>query len=147
VKEARKFGKAIWDITGKRDVDIVFEHPGEATFPVSCLGRQARRHGGVLRRHVRFQHHLRCPLCLDAPEARAGLALRAFATGELRQPVRARPPRRSLHERGLPWEKIPAAHQMMWKNQHKPGNMAVLVNAPRMGLRSLDDAIEASGGA
>src|SRR3974377_2351709 len=24
VKEARKFGKAIWDITGKRDVDIVF---------------------------------------------------------------------------------------------------------------------------
>ena len=37
VKEARKFGKAIWDITGKRDVDIVFEHPGEATFPVSCL--------------------------------------------------------------------------------------------------------------
>ena len=37
VKEARKFGKAIWDITGKHDVDIVFEHPGEATFPVSCL--------------------------------------------------------------------------------------------------------------
>ena len=36
-KEARRFGKAIWDITGKRDVDIVFEHPGEATFPVSCL--------------------------------------------------------------------------------------------------------------
>ncbi|KAF0124465.1 MAG: crotonyl-CoA carboxylase/reductase, partial [Xanthobacteraceae bacterium] len=37
LKEARKFGKAIWDITGKKDVDIVFEHPGEATFPVSCL--------------------------------------------------------------------------------------------------------------
>jgi crotonyl-CoA carboxylase/reductase len=37
MKEARKFGKAIWDITGKgKDVDIVFEHPGEATFPVSC---------------------------------------------------------------------------------------------------------------
>ena len=36
-KEARKFGKAIWDITGKKDVDIVFEHPGESTFPVSSL--------------------------------------------------------------------------------------------------------------
>ena len=36
-KEARRFGKAIWDITGKRDVDIVFEHPGEQTFPVSCM--------------------------------------------------------------------------------------------------------------
>ena len=36
-KEARKFGKAIWEITGKKDVDIVFEHPGEATFPVSAF--------------------------------------------------------------------------------------------------------------
>lgn len=37
MKEVRKFGKAIWDITGKgNDVDIVFEHPGEQTFPVSC---------------------------------------------------------------------------------------------------------------
>ncbi|TNE36196.1 MAG: crotonyl-CoA carboxylase/reductase, partial [Alphaproteobacteria bacterium] len=34
--EVRKFGRAIWDITGKgNDVDFVFEHPGEATFPVS----------------------------------------------------------------------------------------------------------------
>ncbi|MFN6942303.1 MAG: crotonyl-CoA carboxylase/reductase, partial [Parvibaculum sp.] len=38
MKEARKFGKAIWDITGKGiDPDIVFEHPGESTFPVSCM--------------------------------------------------------------------------------------------------------------
>jgi hypothetical protein len=38
LKEARRFGKAIWDITGKGvSVDMVFEHPGEATFPVSSL--------------------------------------------------------------------------------------------------------------
>ncbi|WP_370304524.1 crotonyl-CoA carboxylase/reductase, partial [Pseudooceanicola sp.] len=38
LKEARKFGKAIWDITGKGvSVDMVFEHPGESTFPVSSL--------------------------------------------------------------------------------------------------------------
>ena len=30
--EARKFGKAIWEITGKKDVDVVFEHPGERRF-------------------------------------------------------------------------------------------------------------------
>src|SRR5262245_12132218 len=36
VKEARKFGKAIWDITGKRDGGTVLEHPGAATFAVSC---------------------------------------------------------------------------------------------------------------
>jgi crotonyl-CoA carboxylase/reductase len=34
----------------------------------------------------------------------------------------------------------------MWKNQHPPGNMAVIVNAPRPGLKTLDDAIEAAGG-
>jgi crotonyl-CoA carboxylase/reductase len=36
-KEARKFGKAIWDITGKKDVDIVFEHPGRSRPSRSCL--------------------------------------------------------------------------------------------------------------
>jgi len=36
--EVRKFGKAIWDITGKGvNVDMVFEHPGESTFPVSTF--------------------------------------------------------------------------------------------------------------
>src|SRR3546814_20845212 len=33
-----EFGKAIWQVTGKgNDVDFVFEHPGEQTFPVSCF--------------------------------------------------------------------------------------------------------------
>jgi len=34
--EARRFGKAIWDIVGERvNPQIVFEHPGEATVPTS----------------------------------------------------------------------------------------------------------------
>ena len=37
IKEVRKFGKAIWEFTGKgKNVDMVFEHPGETTVPVSC---------------------------------------------------------------------------------------------------------------
>jgi crotonyl-CoA carboxylase/reductase len=32
----------------------------------------------------------------------------------------------------------------MWKNEHRPGNMAVLVSAPATGLRSFDDAVEAA---
>ena len=44
----------------------------------------------------------------------------------------------------FPWEQIPKAHTMMWKNQHAPGNMAVLVNAPVTGLKTLDDVIEAT---
>jgi crotonyl-CoA carboxylase/reductase len=34
----------------------------------------------------------------------------------------------------------------MRTNRHPPGNMAVLVNAPRPGLRTLDDVVEASSG-
>jgi len=38
MKKCRKFGAAIWEHTGKgNDVDFVFEHPGEQTFPVSCF--------------------------------------------------------------------------------------------------------------
>ena len=38
LKEAGKVGEAIWEGTGKGvSVDMVFEHPGEATFPVSTL--------------------------------------------------------------------------------------------------------------
>ena len=29
-----------------------------------------------------------------------------------------------------------------WKNEHRPGNMAVLVSAPRTGLRMFEDAVE-----
>jgi crotonyl-CoA carboxylase/reductase len=44
------------------------------------------------------------------------------------------------------WENIPLAHQMMRTNQHKPGNMAVLVNLPRAGLRNVEDVLEAADG-
>ena len=43
----------------------------------------------------------------------------------------------------LAWRDVPLAHTKMWKNQHMPGNMAVLVNAPRPGLRTLEDVVEA----
>ncbi|HKF63375.1 MAG TPA: crotonyl-CoA carboxylase/reductase, partial [Dongiaceae bacterium] len=43
----------------------------------------------------------------------------------------------------FPWTEIPRAHTKMMKNQHKPGNMAVLVQARRPGMRSLEDAIDA----
>jgi crotonyl-CoA carboxylase/reductase len=40
------------------------------------------------------------------------------------------------------WDDIPKAHTKMWNNEHKPGNMAVLVQAKRPGMRTLDEAIE-----
>ena len=44
------------------------------------------------------------------------------------------------------WSQIPLAHTKMWKNQHAPGNMAVLVCAPQTGLRTLEDVIAATRG-
>jgi crotonyl-CoA carboxylase/reductase len=46
----------------------------------------------------------------------------------------------------FPWADIPKAHTKMLRNQHKPGNMAVLVQAPRTGLRTFEDTLEASRG-
>ena len=44
--EARRFGKAIWDVLGsRRSPDIVFEHPGEATVPTSIFVCEA---GGMV---------------------------------------------------------------------------------------------------
>ena len=101
--EARKFGKAIWDITGKGvNVDMVFEHPGEATFPVSVLRGEEGRDGGDLRRHLGLQSDARRALPLDEPEAGAGKPLRQPQAGERRQPADARAAARPLHVRGVP---------------------------------------------
>eukprot|EP01026_Neomeris_dumetosa_P037143 TRINITY_DN3007_c2_g1_i1.p4 TRINITY_DN3007_c2_g1~~TRINITY_DN3007_c2_g1_i1.p4 ORF type:complete len:107 (-),score=12.99 TRINITY_DN3007_c2_g1_i1:30-350(-) len=43
------------------------------------------------------------------------------------------------------WDDIPRAHEKMLANEHKPGNMAVLVQAKTPGLRTLEDAREAQG--
>ncbi|MEM7750148.1 MAG: crotonyl-CoA carboxylase/reductase, partial [Pseudomonadota bacterium] len=44
----------------------------------------------------------------------------------------------------FPWMQIPKAHMRMMRNQHLPGNMAVLVTAPTTGLRTFEDTIELS---
>ena len=58
-KEARKFGKAIWDITGKGvNVDMVFEHPGESDVPGLDFCGEKGRHGRDLCRNHRLQPDL-----------------------------------------------------------------------------------------
>ena len=134
----RKFGKAIWDITGKgNDVDFVFEHPGEQTFPVSCFvvkrGGMVVFCAGTTGYNITFDARYR----VDAPEAHPGQPLRQSAAGE--------PGQRAGLERRIdpcmsevfPWAEIPRAHTKMWKNQHKPGNMAVLVNRAASGPAQL----------
>ena len=145
VKEARKFGKAIWDITGKRDVDIVFEHPGEQTFPVSCL---VVKRGGMV---VFCAGTTGYNLTFDARYV--WMRQKRIQGSHFAHLKQASAANQFVLERRIdpcmsevfPWTKIPLAHQKMWKNEHAPGNMAVLVNTPRTGLRNFDDVVEAAG--
>ena len=142
-KEARKFGKAIWDITGKRDVDIVFEHPGEQTFPVSCLvvkrGGMVVFCAGTTGYNLTFDARYVWMRQKRIQGSHFAHLKQASAANQFVLDRRIYPCMSEV----LPWAEIPRAHQMMWKNEHKPGNMAVLVNAPQPGLKNLDDVIEA----
>ena len=143
MKECRKFGKAIWDITGKgNDVDFVFEHPGEATFPVSCF---IVKRGGMV---VFCAGTTGYNLTMDArfvwmrqkriQGSHFANLLQASQANNLMVEHRIDPCMSEV----LSWHDIPRAHMKMMRNEHKPGNMAVLVQAKRPGMRTLEDAIE-----
>ena len=144
VKEARRFGKAIWDITGKRDVDIVFEHPGEATFPVSCLvvkrGGMVVFCAGTSGYNITFDARYVWMRQKRIQGSHFAHLKQASAANQFVIDRRIDPCMSDV----FPWEKIPHAHELMRTNRHKPGNMAVLVNAPRPGLRNFDDVLEAA---
>jgi crotonyl-CoA carboxylase/reductase len=141
--ETRKFGKAIWKITGKgNDVDFVFEHPGEATFPVSC---NIVKRGGMV---VFCAGTTGFNLTMDARFVwMRQKRIQGSHFANLKQASQAN---QLVIERRLDpcmsevfaWEDIPAAHTKMLNNLHKPGNMAVLVQAKRPGRRTVEDCIE-----
>lgn len=135
MKRARAFGKAIWAITGKgNDVDVVFEHPGEATFPVSSM--VVKRGGMVVfcagttgynltfdARYV-WMRQKRIQGSHFATLKQAAAANRLMIEGRL-DPC--------LSET-FAWKDLAKAHTQMADNLHKPGNMAVLVQAAEPGL-------------
>jgi crotonyl-CoA carboxylase/reductase len=142
-KEARKFGKAIWDITGKgNDVDMVFEHPGESTFPVSCL---VVKRGGMV---VFCAGTSGYNITFDARYV--WMRQKRIQGSHFANLLQASQANRLVVERRIDpcmsevfsWADIPRAHTKMWKNEHLPGNMAVLVNAQRTGLRTFEDVLE-----
>ena len=144
-KGVRGFGKAIWDITGKGvNVDCVFEHPGEATFPVSTF---VVKRGGMV---VICAGTTGYNLTMDARYVwMHQKRIQGSHFAHLKQASQAN---KLVIERRIdpvmsevfPWSEIPKAHTRMWKNEHMPGNMAVLVCAPTTGLRTFEDVLEAS---
>ncbi|HMB78261.1 MAG TPA: crotonyl-CoA carboxylase/reductase [Kiloniellaceae bacterium] len=144
MKECRKFGKAIWDVTGKgNDVDFVFEHPGEATFPVSCF---VVKRGGMV---VFCAGTTGYNLTMDARFV--WMRQKRIQGSHFANLLQASQANNLVVERRLDpcmsevfsWHDIPRAHMKMMRNQHKPGNMAVLVQAKRPGMRTIEDARDA----
>jgi crotonyl-CoA carboxylase/reductase len=144
-KEVRKFGAAIWEHTGKgNNVDFVFEHPGESTFPVSVF---VVKRGGMV---VICAGTTGYNLTMDARYL--WMHQKRIQGSHFANLLQASQANRLMIERRIdpcmsevfPWSDIPKAHMRMWKNEHSPGNMAVMVSAPRTGLRTFEDVIEIS---
>ena len=144
LKEARRFGKAIWEITGKGvSVDMVFEHPGEATFPVSTLvvkkGGMVVICAGTTGYNLTFDARYLWMHQKRVQGTHFANLKQASAANKLMVERRLDPCMSEV----FAWADIPAAHVKMRRNEHLPGNMAVLVQAPATGLRTVEDVIEA----
>ncbi len=134
VKKVREFGKAIWDITNKRNPTIVFEHPGESTIPTSifvcetggmvviCAGTTGYnatvdlRYLWMKQKRLQGSHFANDEECKNFNE----LVIQKKVDPCLTKVFK-------FEETGL-------CHQIMKENKHPPGNMAILVGAPKEGL-------------
>lgn len=144
MKRCRKFGKAIWEITGKgNDVDVVFEHPGEATFPVSSMvvkrGGMVVFCAGTSGFNITFDARI---VWMRQKRIQGSHFANLKQASQANQLVIERRIDPCMSE-VFGWNDIPRAHVKMLNNEHKPGNMAVLVSAKVPGLRTIEDAIEA----
>jgi crotonyl-CoA carboxylase/reductase len=125
--EVRRFGQAIRQLTGGEDVDIVVEHPGAETFPVSCF--LAKRGGMVVFCASTTGYHLsfdarfvwtrqkRIQGSHFANQKQAGEANRLMAERRIQPGL----------GKVFAWERLPHAHLEMMRNTHRPGNHVVKV--------------------
>ncbi|NYG45440.1 crotonyl-CoA carboxylase/reductase [Bradyrhizobium sp. IAR9] len=130
MKTVRHFGKAIWEITGKgNDVDVVFEHPGETTFPVSCYvvkrGGMVVFCGGTSGYNLTMDARF---IWMRHKRIQGSHSANPYQLWEANRLVLERRIDPCLSE-VFTWTEIPRAHWKMWRNRHQPGNMAVLVQA------------------
>lgn len=143
-RAARKFGAGIWQITGKgNNVDMVFEHPGESTFPVSTFvckkGGMVVICAGTTGFNMTFDVRYMWMHQKRLQGSHFAHLKQAAAANQLMVEERLDPCMSEVFE----WNDLPEAHMKMLRNEHKPGNMSVLVQAPKTGLRTLIDTVEA----
>ncbi|MEY4579509.1 MAG: crotonyl-CoA carboxylase/reductase [Pseudomonadota bacterium] len=138
---ARAFGKAFWDALGdKANPAIVFEHPGEETVPTSVFVTET---GGMV------------VICAGTTGFNATLDLRYhwmrqkrfqgshFANDEQAKGINDLVIAGKVDpclSRVFEFEGTGDCHQLMRENRHPNGNMAILVNAKRRGLKTLSES-------
>ncbi|MFI6168323.1 crotonyl-CoA carboxylase/reductase [Nocardia sp. NPDC051052] len=131
LSEARRFGAAFWEALGERRAPkIVLEHVGQDSIPTSMYvcdtagmvvicGGTSGYHGDVDLRYLWMrQKRLQGSHFANFQQCRAIVDL--IASGDISP---------CLSYVGE-FDDIGAVHQMMRDNNHHPGNMALLVNAP-----------------
>ncbi|HEX5034542.1 MAG TPA: zinc-binding dehydrogenase, partial [bacterium] len=141
---ARSFGKAIWDVLGeKKSPRIVFEHPGESTVPTSafvcdtggmvviCAGTTGYNATLDLRYHWMRQKRFQGSHFANDKEAKGlnDLVLEGKVDPCL--------------SRTWTFAQTGESHQLMRENKHPHGNMAILVNAKKEGLKNLEESKKA----
>jgi crotonyl-CoA carboxylase/reductase len=138
---ARAFGKAFWEALGeKASPSIVFEHPGEDTVPSSVFVCET---GGMV------------VICAGTTGYNATLDLRYhwmrqkrfqgshFANDEQSKGINDLVIAGKVDpclSRVFEFAETGACHQLMRENKHPNGNMAILVNAKRPGLKNLAES-------
>ena len=141
LKGARAFGAAFWEALGdpkkKENPTIVFEHPGETTLPTSCFVCET---GGMI------------VICAGTTGYNATLDLRYHWMRQKR--LQGSHFANDAQAKGLndlviagkvdpslgkvfTFAETGECHQLMRDNLHPSGNMSILVNAPRPGLKTL----------
>jgi len=142
--DMKTFGRAIWEIMGERkNPSVVFEHVGEATFPISvfvcsrfgrigiCAGTTGYsltfdvRHLWIHQKQIIGSHFANALECLRANE----LVKKGIIKPVLSQT--------------FSYDDIPKAHQLMYENKHS-GKIGVLVQVSRTGLKNTGEAKRAS---
>jgi crotonyl-CoA carboxylase/reductase len=138
IKGVRAFGKAYWDALGERkNPRIVFEHPGQDTVPTSMIMVE---NGGMV------------VICAGTSGFNADVDLRylwmrqkrlqgshfandeqAYAFNRLVVAGKIDP----CLSRVFPFDGIGECHQLMYEGKNPDGNMAVLVGAPREGMKDV----------
>ena len=139
--QARAFGRAFWDALGdKQNPSIVFEHPGEATVPTSgfmcetggmvviCAGTTGYNATLDLRYHWMRQKRFQGSHFANDDQAKG---VNDLVIAEKVDPCLSRT---------FEFSETGACHQLMRENRHPNGNMAILVNAKRRGLKNLAES-------